>query len=353
MKEEIINTLKELLKFKTQKEKKQEFDKLFNYIKEKYKDLYISEYEFNKNKSLVLSNTNDKNLDIIFCTHIDVVYAENYNYKEDNINIYGRGTIDMKGSVAVCLNILKNIKTSNKIALFITSDEEIDGSCAYELSKIYNSKICIVPDGGSNFDLIIEEKGLIQLKLTSKTQSAHSSQLFNGENAITKLMDVYSKIIKKYPNPKSSKEYKTSINLSKLNGGLENNQVPNFATMVLDIRNVIKDSQEDIINFIKNIDKDVSVEIIMIGNNFKSDINNSLIKKYIACSEKVLKRKIKQIGCESTSDAIFFQSKGIPTVIMNPKGYYAHSNKEYVNKNSLLKLYKIYKKFIEEYAYDK
>ena len=128
MKEEIIKTLKDLLKYKTQKENKNEFKKVFNYIKNEYKDLYISEYVFNENKALVLSNTKSKKLDIIFCTHIDVVSADDYSYKEDNDNIYGRGTIDMKGSVAVCLQILKNIKTDIKVALFITSDEEIDGN---------------------------------------------------------------------------------------------------------------------------------------------------------------------------------------------------------------------------------
>lgn len=353
MKEEIIKTLKDLLKYKTQKDNKKEFNKIFNYIKNKYINLYISEYEFNNNKALVLANTKSKKLDIIFCTHIDVVSAEDYSFKEDKDNIYGRGTIDMKGSVAVCLEILKNIKSNSKIALLITSDEEVDGNCTYQLSKIYDSNICIVPDGGSNFDLIVEEKGLIQLKLSTKTSSAHSSQLYKGENAIIKLINVYNKIIEKYPNPKSNNEYITSTNLSKLIGGYENNQVPYYAEMILDIRNVHKDNQDKLIEFIKKIDKDVSVEVITLGDTFKTNLNDNLVKKYIECSEKVLNKKIHKVGCESTSDAIFFQNKGIPTVIMNPKGDYPHSKFEYINKDSLLDLYNIYKLFIEEYSNEK
>ena len=38
--------------------------------------------------------------------------------------------------------------------------------------------------------------------------------------------------------------------------------------------------------------------------------------------------------------------KNIPTVIMNPVGYYPHNPKEYVNKKSLLDLYNIYMEFI-------
>ena len=154
MKEEIINTLKDLLSYKTYEENKKEFDGIFEYIKSKYNNLYISEYEFNGKKSIVLSNTDSKSFDIIFCGHVDVVHHDTYDYTEDNYNIYGRGTIDMKGSVAVLLEIIKNVKTNKKIAVFITSDEEIDGYCASMLSKMYDAKLAVIPDGGSDFELI-------------------------------------------------------------------------------------------------------------------------------------------------------------------------------------------------------
>ena len=141
MKTKIINKLKELLKYKTIKGNQEEFNKIFEYIKLTTKEsLTIKEYIFNNNKCLVISNVDTTNYDIIFCTHIDIVPCSTYDYKEDNINIYGRGTIDMKGSVAVCLELLNNINTNKKIALFITSDEETDGNCVYELLKIRSMK---------------------------------------------------------------------------------------------------------------------------------------------------------------------------------------------------------------------
>lgn len=348
MKNEIIKLLKELLKFKTIKGETQEFVNIFSFIKENINDqLYYQEYKFNDNIACVISNTNDHNLDIIFSTHIDIVPASNYKFHEDNENIYGRGTIDMKGSVAVLLKIMNNLKTNKKIALFITSDEEQDGNCTYELLKLYKSKLAIVPDGGTNFNFIKEEKGLYRLKLNIKTKSAHSSQPFNGENAITKLMEIYKQIIIKYPLPKNENEYITSVNLSKLNGGFADNQVPDYAEMILDIRHTSSNSKTEILDFISSINKDLNIEILLEGAVFKTDLNNQEIKKYIKVCEKILKRKIKIIGCESTSDAIYFSELNIPTIIMNPNGYYAHCPNEYVNKESLYTLYKIYEEFIE------
>lgn len=349
MKENIINKLKELLKYKTIEQNPEEFTKIFEYIKQTTSPkLNIQEYTFNNKKSLVISNNKSKKQDIIFCTHIDIVPSTSYEYTEDENNIYGRGTIDMKGSVAVCLELLNNIESPYKIALFITSDEEIDGNCVYELLKIYNTKLAIVPDGGTNFQLIKEEKGLLQLELSIKTKSAHASQPFNGENAIVKLFDVYNNLISKYPLPKSTKEYITSINLSTIIGGNATNQVPDNASMKLDIRNISTDTKEDIIKLIKEINHNIDIKIILEGNVFKTNIDNPSIQKYLNICKKHLNKEIKIVGCESTSDAIYFSNKNIPTIIMNPKGYYPHCENEYVEKDSLLILYNIYKEFIQE-----
>jgi len=348
MKQTIINTLIELLSYKTYKDNVDEIHQLFQMIKTKYSHLMIQEYIFHDHEAMVLSNAEGYDFDVLFCCHVDVVYDDTYQITEDKDTLYGRGTIDMKGSVAVCLTLLDTISTDLKIALLLTSDEEIDGYSAEELSKLYTGKVCIVPDGGSNFQLITEEKGLLQISLTTHTETAHAAQLFNGENAILKLMSVYEKIIQKYPIPTSSDEYITSVNLSKLEGGDSFNQVPGDATMVLDIRNVLKDKQEDILSFIQGIDSSVDVQVLTQGPVFESDLSSTYVQTYLNVSQKVLGRDISKVGCESTSDAIFFSTKKIPTIIMNPDGYYAHSPKEYVKKDSLYQLYQIYQFFIEE-----
>lgn len=353
MEEKIIQTLKDLMSFKTIEPNKEEFIKLFNYIKDKTnKELIIKEYDIRDKKAMVISNTEDYNLDVIFATHIDVVPADNYDYLEDEENIYGRGTIDMKGSVAVLLELFNNNVFQNKVALFITSDEEIDGYSTEYLLKKYYAKLAIIPDGGSNFEFIYEEKGLLQLELSLQGKSAHSSQPFNGVNAITNLYDVYLKLIDKYPLPKSKDEYITSINLSKMEGGNANNTVADFAKMTLDIRHTSEILKEDILDYIKKINSEVKINILLKGNVFITDMNNKNIQKYLEVVKSELQRDVKIIGCESTSDAVYFSDKNIPAIIMNPDGYYPHSKKEYVNKNSLLKLYNIYKNFMKEGIYE-
>ena len=67
------------MKYKTIKNEYKEFDKAYDFIKKELKEYNIKEYIINNYKNLVISNTTENNLDIIFCAHLDVVPAESYN----------------------------------------------------------------------------------------------------------------------------------------------------------------------------------------------------------------------------------------------------------------------------------
>jgi len=340
---EIVNNAIKLMKYKTIKDNYKEFNKAFDYIKKELKNYYIEEYIIDNYPNLVISNTKDKNLDIIFCAHIDVVPNDEYNGKVIDDKLYGRGAFDMKGQLSVIISLLKNNETDKKVAFIITSDEEIGGNCCKQVLKDYNSKLAVIPDAGKNFELVIEEKGLLQLEITSKGIPAHASEPFSGDNAILKLFNIYNKLLEIYKEPKSKEDFKTSINLSKINGGKANNMVPDSASMTLDIRFTSEDTMEDIINNIKNLSNDIEINILDKGPVFFVDQNLDIIKEFINNAEKVLNSKVKIEKCLATSDAIYFSEKNIPTILMNPIGNYWHNPKEYVEIDSLYTLYEVFK----------
>ena len=347
--------LEELIKFKTIDDNNKydnEFIKCFDYIKNYLKDtkLFFKDYIFNGHRSIVIANTKDKDLDIIFCGHIDVVPGndEQFNPVIKDNKMYGRGTFDMKGHDAVMIEIMKNLNTNYKVALFLTTDEEDGGFNGTDLllnKEGYTSKFAIIPDGGNDFDLVVEEKGVYQLELSYKGKPAHSSTPYLGINAIVKLFDIYNKLIEIYPIPKDNDDFRTSINLGYINGGDFINCVPSSAKMGLDIRHITKDTKEEIYDNIKKIDKDVEIKTIEESYEFKY-IESELSKEFLNIAKDVLNRKIKTTKCASSSDARFFYKNNISTIIMNAKGNDMHGNNEYILLDSLDKLYEIYSKFI-------
>lgn len=347
------NLLQDLIKFKTF-ENNNEVTKCFNYIKKylKKSNLFIKEYNFNNYRSLVISNTKDKDLDVIFCGHLDVVPGNESQFHPiiENNKLYGRGAFDMKGHDAVMIELMKKLPTNKKIALFLTTDEEQGGyNGTYKLlnEEKYASSLAIIPDAGNNFDLIIEEKAVLQLELSMKGISTHASTPWKGENAITKLMNIYNKLLNIYPLPENKKEFITSINLGYIKGGDVVNRVPSKASLGLDIRYISKDSEEEIINNIKTISSDVEINVLEKGINYKY-LESDLARKYLSVCKNILKRKINISKCEGSSDARFFYEKHISSILMNAKGNDMHGDNEYISIDSLHRLYEIYYKFLQD-----
>lgn len=343
---EIVSNAIELMSFKTIKDNYSEFEKALKFISDELKDYYVKEYIVNNYKNLVISNTKENDLDVIFCCHVDVVPAEKYEGILKNDKLYGRGSFDMKGQLSVVMSLLKNNKSSKKVALIVTSDEEIGGICCNEILKDYNTKLAVVPDGGKNFELVIEEKGLLQLELTAHGVTAHASEPYKGENPILKLMSLYKSLIEIYKMPKDENDSITSINLSKLNGGDANNMVPSKATMILDIRYTSDIVPNDIINNIKLLCDEIDINVLTCDPTFHVDKKLPIITNFIKDSEGILGKKIEIKKCVATSDAIYFSHKNIPTILMNPIGDFWHGPLEYVEIDSLYTLYEIFKVLI-------
>ncbi len=346
----IVNNTSKLISFPTYHGNDDAFKELFDYVKEQMNGFFIKDiivnYNNHDNHNLLISNVESNDFDIIFSGHVDVVKNEEYKARIVGNKLYGRGAIDMKGQVAVMMEILKNAKTSKKMALLLTSDEEIGGFCCENIAKNLNAQIVIMPDGGKNFDLIVEEKGLAQLEITATGVSAHGSEPFNGDNAILKLINLYNDLISIYSLPKSKDDWRLSITLSKMNGGDANNKVPDKATMALDIRYTANDNINRIINYIRNYSEDITLKILDVEPVFYLDQELEIVKNFIAKSEKILNKKLVITKCSAGSDATYFSEKKIPVIIMNPIGDYWHNKNEYADINSYYTLYRIFKSLL-------
>ena len=357
---EIIEFIKVLMSFPTTDDLQAEVNQCFKEIKNRFKEQFIlKEYRFRRRNMLVLSNTESKKLDLILAGHIDVVptYGKGgYSLKEKGDRLYGRGVFDMKGPLAVCLFALKSYLSNDKkkprlkIALLITADEELDGlSTRYLIDKIgYRAKFAIIPDGGSESEVVIAQKGFWQFKLTIGGKTAHAAYPFKADNQIEKIFFFYDQLLKQFPPPQNAEDWKTSIVLTKIVSGEAINKIPGEATAYFDVRYVDKKDQSVILRKIHKLPKKKFKYEIVAENNLtwvdeKLDFIVRLKKTIETVSGKV--SFVKTCG---TSDAVFLADKDIPTVLFSPDGCGAHQEREWVDKKSLKNFYKILVTFLEK-----
>ena len=353
----IFNFTKQLVKIASTEDNLSLRKKCLSDIEKKFSNnFYIKHYSLKNRPMMVLSNSKNKKVNFILAGHIDVVPSNinNFTVKDKNNKLYGRGVFDMKGPVAASIYAIRDFLKNNndlKIAIFLTSDEEIDGaSTEYLVKNIgYKSKFALLPDGGNDDDkIIIKEKGFIQIKAEITGKNSHAARPWEGENTIRKALLLYNKLSLKFPSPKNSSEWKTSVNITKINGGEAINQIPNNISLYFDIRYIDKKDKIEIIKIIKSFSKN-KIEILAENSPLDVSPNNIYVKKLQNSIKKITNKKVTLVKESATSDAVFFSENGIPAVLYNPKGGGAHEDVEWIDKKSLVSFYKILIDFLENY----
>ncbi len=136
--------------------------------------------------------------DILMLGHLDVITHPDVSVYRSVIKegrIIGPGAGDMKGSLAILMEVFRTVHTNYpnaSLGIAVTSDEEVGGASGVGLlfnEKEIRCKIAMIPDGGSINKITIEEKGILHLNLKCEGKSAHAARPWLGDNPINRLMD--------------------------------------------------------------------------------------------------------------------------------------------------------------------
>jgi len=359
MEQKILNLTKKLIKIPSIKNNTKALHKIINFCGRYFvgKEFIIEKLESNRKPSLVVLFKKTHSPELFLVGHLDVVEAEKSQFvpQKKGKRLYGRGAADMKGSCATMMVLMKDLGSfpleKPSLGLILTTDEEIGGydGVRYLLrDKKYSCKVAFVPDAGKNFKIITSEKGILHFKMIAKGRAAHGSRPWQGENAIDKLIVVYQRLRNVFPNPKNNNDWRISLNLGKIQGGDAVNKVADFAEAYLDLRYPENYNQKKIVRKIKKLASGLKIEILTGGMPFYTSKNNSYILKYHKICRQILKRAPSFIKHPAASDARFFSEKKIPVILTAPIKGGEHGRYEWVDTESLEKLYNILKKFILE-----
>jgi len=346
-----------LISFQSDKNHPEEIRKCFDYIVKQLKKagLKVKTYNRNNKPSLIAARKLKKHYRFILNGHIDVVpasYKDAFSPKVKNNRLYGRGTSDMKGAAAAMIQLIKDPDLKSvDVALMITSDEEVggfDGTRYLVEDKKYSCRCVIVPDGGTNFRLVLAQKGVIFAKIKAEGKAAHGSRPWEGNNAIEKLITIFQEIKKILPETTTKNRWQPTVNLGKIKGGSATNVVPDYAEMFLDFRYPKKHQKRKIINILESLskkNKKTSYKMLAKGEAMNTSKSNKYVQKIIEIAEKE-KINLKMQKEHPASDGRFFSAKNIPVIMFAPKESRGHINNEWVDLKSLETYYRILKDFL-------
>ncbi len=356
MNQKLIKLTKDLIKFPSTKENPQAQKKVIDFVADYFKKdhVFTEKYCHNGIWSLVINLKKEKNPFLLFNGHLDVVTADKKDfipYLKDK-KLYGRGAGDMKGQIAVIMEVVKFFskqKDRPSLGLMFTCDEETGGANGVGFlleQKGYNPKLAIVPDAGNSLEnIIIKEKGVWHLKISARGKSAHAARPYLGENAIDKLIDNYLKIRNIIPKAKK-KAWKNSLNLGIISGGIAVNKIPDYAEMKVDIRVTSLEEGKRIYRKIQKIVGEKNVEVIIKADPLTQKKNNGFIRAYQKIAEEKIHKKIKFGFEEGAADARYFNEKDIPVILTEARADNFHSQNEWIDLEEQEKFQQILIEFI-------
>jgi len=170
---------------------------------------------------------------VVFSTHMDTV-PPFIPSSEDAARIYGRGSCDAKGIIAVQIAAAERLRQQGiYVGLLFVAGEERDSLGA----KIANEYAASQPEFSCKYlvngeptenRIALASKGTLRVEVTAAGRMAHSAYPELGESAIDKLLEVLPRL-RAMPLPSDPEVGLCTLNIGLIEGGRAPNVIPDYA----------------------------------------------------------------------------------------------------------------------------
>lgn len=357
LKDKLISLTRDLILVPSIPSRPDDLRRCFEFVKnhlESLEHIELKEFEHKGKPSLVVVPPGCDCPDIMMCGHLDVITHMDmgvYTSQIKDERIYGPGAGDMKGALAILMEVFRSMHSQYpkaSLGLTITSDEETGGESGigflFNQAGI-NCKAAMIPDGGSLNKITVEEKGILHVRVKAKGETAHAARPWLGNNPIEHLMNQLT-ALKQYFGGLQREEdrwYPTAAITIIETENQTVNRIPVDATATLDIRFPPPFTAEKICDDIRGIlGKDISLEIIIQAD--PTILSPDPLYKQM--TEEVTTQAVDLVKDDGGSDARFLASKGIPVMMSRPLVGNLHAEDEWIDIPSMVQFYQIYEKFL-------
>jgi len=239
LKDEARQVLKDLVLIKSTSE--DDMRPIVDYVSGRLKDLGLKPKFYGKRRFPAIVAQHGRG-GVAFSGHLDTVpRGTGWKYDDGECvgnRLYGRGACDMKGGCAAMLLAADElIEKDVPFSLCLTTDEETTmlGAADAAKSTAIRTAPAVVVAEPTGFDIIVKEKGLLQLSIATKGVAAHASMPGLGENAIVKMLRLLARTedLQRIPaNPNNE----MTMCVDTIRGGTRVNVIPDKCVAEIDVR---------------------------------------------------------------------------------------------------------------------
>ena len=301
----------------------------------------------------------DQGRSLMFNAHMDtvgVVGMENpFAAQVHDGKMYGRGTQDMKASLAASITALKALLDSNTrlpgdLFLAAVADEEYFSLGTSDLLKHCIPDAAIVTEP-TNMQIALAHRGWAWLEVETFGIAAHGSRYQDGVDANMRMGRVLHRLEGLEVDLRHRDPHALvgtpSLHAARIKGGTEWSIYADHCQLQIERRTIPGESQEDILKEIQVILDDLKgkdeafkaqLKLKAIRRPHEVSPEVDIVKSLQAASRSVLHEEPLLIGVPFWTDAALMSAIGIDTVLIGPIGAGLHSKEEWVDLESVFHL---------------
>jgi len=302
------------------------------------------------------------------CDTVDVRgMAEPFSGAIREGRLYGRGSYDMKGSLAACMAAAKALKDAGTrlrgdMLVAAVADEEYGSLGTRDLITRVKVDGAIVTEPTA-LEVCLAHKGYLWIEVVVEGRAAHGSRFELGIDAnmkmgmfLARLSELESKLRERTPHRLVGPP---SLHAAMLNGGVGLSTYAPSCTLQLERRTVPGETESQAVAEIQTIvdelaDSDMdfraTVRPYFVRDPFEVAEDAAIVRAVDCAAAKVRRGQPAHIGDTPWMDAALLQAAGIETVVIGTAGTGAHADVEWVDVESVILLAEILAEAALEYC---
>ncbi|HZR57187.1 MAG TPA: M20 family metallopeptidase [Terriglobales bacterium] len=347
--EDIIQSIKQLVEIESPSDVKQSVDRLGAVLAGRFSDLG-GKVEIHKTEKfgnhLQVNFGRSGSKPVLLLGHMDTVYPigtiSTMPCRVDKERVWGPGTLDMKSGIALILQAVEALRDwhgddlPRPVTILLVSDEEVGSDSSRHITEALAKKSAAVlvmePSFGLKGAVKTARKGVGEYIIKVSGVAAHSGLDFEkGQNAILELARQAGKI-----SEMTDLKRGLTVNVGTIQGGTRGNVIPAEAKATIDVRIARNEDGAGIHREIRSLtpfNRRCKIEVMGGFNRPPMERTAGVAMLYEKASvvAKEFGWKLQEAAVGGGSDGNFTAALGIPTLDgLGGVGEGAHANHESV-----------------------
>jgi succinyl-diaminopimelate desuccinylase len=279
---------------------------------------------------------------VVLAGHLDTVpLAASANlptWREGDL-LFGRGTCDMKGGVAVQLSLAAALAEPNRDVTYVFYDHEEVEAARNGLGRVGRAR----PEWlAADFAVLLEPtagaveggcNGTMRVVVTTRGRAAHSARAWMGHNAIHDAATVLGRLTAYEPQDVEVEGlvYRESLNAVLIEGGVAGNVIPDRCRVSVNYRFAPSKSVEDAERHLRELFTGFEVELTDAAGGARPGLDRPAAEAFVAAMGG---QALPKYGW---TDVARFSALGVPAVNYGPGDpLKAHADDEHVPVQQLV-----------------